>query len=151
MRRLVVEPEREIGTALLDQRNLAGIGNLYKTEALFLHGITPWTTVADVPDLAGLVRRARRLLLANRDRWEQATTGSLRRGEHHWVFERSGLPCRRCGSPVLEAMQGDAGRQRVCYWCPYCQVGPAATPTTPARRRAGSPAGRNRSPARRRS
>jgi endonuclease-8 len=151
LRRLAAAPGREIGTALLDQRNLAGIGNLYKTEALFLQGISPWTTVGAVPDLTRLVRRARRLLMTNRERWEQTTTGNLRRGEQHWVFERSGLPCRRCGTPILEAMQGDAGYQRICYWCPYCQVGPAPTGTTRARRRGGSPAGRSRSPATRRS
>jgi endonuclease-8 len=131
MRRLAERPEREVGPALLDQRNLAGIGNLYKTEALFLSGITPWTAVADVPDLTGLVRRAQRLLMTNRDRWEQTTTGSLRRGEDHWVFERAGRSCRRCGSRILEAMQGDAAYRRVCYWCPRCQAGPAPVPTPP--------------------
>jgi endonuclease VIII len=144
LRRLGVDPSREIGPALLDQRNLAGVGNLYKTEAVFLQGVTPWTTVADVPDLAQLVRRAGRLLLTNRDRLEQTTTGSLRRGQQHWVFERADLPCRRCGTRVLEAMQGDAGFQRICYWCPRCQAGPAPTGARRGRRQAGSPAGRNR-------
>jgi endonuclease-8 len=125
VRRLAAEPNREIGQALLDQRNLAGIGNLYKTEALFLGGLTPWTQVADVPDLHRLVRRARRLLMANRERWEQTTTGCLRRGEDHWVFERGGSPCRRCGTRIRQAMQGDPPYQRVCYWCPTCQRGPA--------------------------
>jgi endonuclease-8 len=125
VRRLVADPAREIGPALLDQRNLAGIGNLYKAEALFLGGITPWTTVGDVPDLTALVRRARRLLMANRERWEQTTTGSLRRGEDHWVFERTNAPCRRCGVRIRQAMQGDPPYQRICYWCPTCQRGPA--------------------------
>src|SRR4051812_18094825 len=66
IRRLRAQPGREIGPALLDQRNLAGIGNLYKTEALFLSGITPWTTVADVAALDDVVRRARRLMTANK-------------------------------------------------------------------------------------
>ncbi len=111
--------------ALLDQRNLAGLGNLYRTEVLFLRGLTPWVRVADVPDLAGLVERGRTLMLANRERWEQSTTGSLRRGEDHWVFERAGKPCRRCGSRVLSAEQGVAPQQRLTYWCPRCQQGPA--------------------------
>jgi endonuclease-8 len=125
LRRLTAVPDREIAPALLDQRNLAGIGNLYKTEALFLSGVTPWTRVSDVPDLAALVRRARRLLMANRERWEQTTTGSLRRGEDHWVFERAGMPCRRCGTRIRDAMQGDPPYQRICYWCQNCQAGPA--------------------------
>jgi endonuclease-8 len=127
--RLTAQPEREIAPALLDQRNLAGIGNLYKTEVLFLSGITPWTRVADVPDVTAVVRRAHRLLQANKDHWQQTTTGSMRRGEDHWVFERAGRPCRRCGTRVREATQAEAGREqyaRVCYWCPHCQSGPAA-------------------------
>jgi endonuclease-8 len=128
LRRLSARCDREIGPALLDQRNLAGIGNLYKTEALFLSGVTPWTTVADIADLAKLVGRARRLMLINRDRWEQSTTGSLRRGESHWVFERAGKPCRRCGMRIAEAMQGEPGFERICYWCPRCQAGPAPDP-----------------------
>lgn len=125
VRRLLLEPEREIGMALLDQRLLAGFGNLYRCEALFLRGLTPWLPVADVPDLPALVVAGRRLLLANRGRWEQTTTGSLRRGEDKWVFERTGKPCRRCGTRVRSAEQGEAPRQRLTYWCPHCQSGPA--------------------------
>lgn len=123
LRRLSARPDEEIGPALLDQRNPAGIGNLYKTEALFLSGVTPWVTVGAVPDLPGLVRRARRLMLANRDRWEQTTTGSTRRGDDHWVFERR--TCRRCGAPVATALQGEPQVERISYWCPNCQSGPA--------------------------
>ena len=133
VRRLAAEPAAEVGLALLDQRNLAGLGNLYRTEVLFLQGLTPWVRVGDVTDLPALVRRARRLLMVNRDRWEQATTGSLRPGEDHWVFERSGRPCRRCGTRIATAEQGRAPRQRLTYWCPRCQLGPAPPPT-PARR-----------------
>jgi endonuclease-8 len=140
-RRLRAEPDREIGLALLDQRNLAGLGNLYRCEVLFLRGLTPWVRVADVPDLPAVVGTSRRLLLANRDRWEQSTTGSLRHGEMHWVFERSGRPCRRCGTRVLSAEQGAAPGARLTYWCPRCQLGPAPPPTrAPARR--DRPAGR---------
>lgn len=125
LRRLRTAPEREIGLALLDQRNLAGLGNLYRTEMLFLVGVTPWTPVADVPDLPALVEKGRRLLLANRGRGEQSTTGSLRHGRTHWVFERSGRPCRRCGTRIATAGQGDPPRARLTYWCPRCQVGRA--------------------------
>jgi endonuclease-8 len=128
LRRLHRRPDRQIGPALLDQSNLAGIGNLYKTEALFLSGLTPWTRVEDVPDLAGAVRRARRLLVANKKHAHQTTTGSVRRGEDHWVFERSGRPCRRCGTPIRSAEQAEPEqpiRARLSYWCPTCQRGPA--------------------------
>jgi endonuclease-8 len=134
VRRLRQRPDREIGEALLDQRNLAGIGNLYKAETLFVMGVTPWTTVGDIPDLQRLVVRAQQLMMVNRDHGYQATTGSLRRGEEHWVYGRANRACRRCGTPVRRAMQGPAAADRVSFWCPRCQAGPAPTPaaTTPA-------------------
>jgi endonuclease-8 len=140
VRRLAADPDREVGLALLDQRNLAGLGNVYRTEVLFLSGITPWTPVSEV-DLPAVVRRAVRLLRANRGHWEQTTTGSTRAGEDHWVFERSGKPCRRCGRPVLMAEQGQAPYQRLTYWCGHCQQGPAPAPMA---RRPQRPLGRTR-------
>jgi endonuclease-8 len=129
VRRLRADADREIGLALLDQRNVAGIGNLYRVEMLFLHGVTPWTRVGDVPDLPALVERGRRLMSANREHPEQSTTGSLRRGETHWVFERSGRACRRCGTRVRSTEQGERPRARLTYWCPHCQRGPAPVGT----------------------
>jgi endonuclease-8 len=140
---LMREPEREVGMALLDQRLVAGLGNLYRTEVLFLRGLTPWVTVADVPELPKLVSTGRRLMMANRDHWEQSTTGNLRGGEHHWVFERSGRPCRRCGTRILSAPQGRAPHERLSYWCPGCQLGPAPPPTAAPPRRE-RPIGRTR-------
>jgi formamidopyrimidine-DNA glycosylase len=140
VRRLRTDPDREIGMALLDQRNLAGLGNLYRIEMLFLRGITPWVAVGDVHDLRGLVELGRRLMLANRDHVEQITTGSRKRGETHWVFERSGRPCRRCGTRIESAEQGDPPYQRLTYWCPHCQLGPAPAPAPVTPR----PAGRTR-------
>lgn len=127
LRRLGADPAREVGAALLDQRNLAGIGNLYKTEVLFLGGVTPWTPVADVPDLPGIVREAHRLMHANKNDWPQITTGGRRRGPAQWVFERAGLPCLHCGTRIRRGTQGPPGRERVCCWCPQCQRGPAPT------------------------
>jgi endonuclease VIII len=120
-RRLRADPTREIGPALLDQRNLAGIGNLYKTEVLFLRGLSPWTPVGAVADLAALVELARRLLDANKLTFAQVTTGDGRRGQEHWVFERAGRPCRRCRTRIERAEQGAAPYQRLSYWCPRCQ------------------------------
>ena len=124
VRRLLLRPDREIAPALLDQRNLAGIGNLYKSEALFLRGVSPFAPVGSVADLPALVTLARRLMLANRDHPEQSTTGDLRPGRSHWVFERAGRPCRRCGAPIRSVEQAEPDRPtegRLVYWCPHCQ------------------------------
>ena len=81
VRRLAAQPEREIAEALLDQRNLAGIGNLYKAEILFILGVWPWTPVEGAGDLRAMADLAYELLNANKGRWLQSTTGSLRPGE----------------------------------------------------------------------
>ncbi|MFG1951356.1 zinc finger domain-containing protein [Micromonospora sp. NPDC048830] len=120
VRRLAAHPRAPIGEALLDQRNLAGVGNLYKCEVLFLRGISPWTPVGAVPDLAGTVALAQRLLAANRGRWAQSTTGSLHRGQTSYVYGRRAQPCRRCGTAIRKEELGD----RVTYWCPVCQPAP---------------------------
>ena len=92
------------------------LGNLYKVEALFLTGLHPWARVADVDDrLEPLVTRARTLMLANRDRPEQSTTGDLRKGFDHWVYGRKGKPCRRCRTPILMGDQGPHLQERVTY------------------------------------
>jgi endonuclease-8 len=125
VRRLLGKPERAIADALLDQRNLAGIGNLYKAETLFLRGVWPWTPVGEVTDLTGMVELAQRLLASNKGRWTQSTTGSLRKGEQQWVFERGGRACRRCGTTIKRWTGGD--HDRITYWCPTCQPDVAAT------------------------
>jgi endonuclease VIII len=117
VRRLAAEPDRTIAEALLDQRNLAGIGNLYKAELLFLRGLWPWRQVSTVDDLPAIVDLAHRMLVANKGRWTQSTTGNLRPGETTWVYGRRDRPCRRCGTLIRQAEQGE----RVTYWCPRCQ------------------------------
>ncbi len=123
VRRLRSRPDREIRLALLDQSVVAGLGNLYTNEACFLRGICPWTPVNDLRDerLEAVVALGRRLLRANRETAAQVTTGDARRGRQHWVFERSGQPCRRCGGSIRSADQGQTPRQRLTYWCPFCQ------------------------------
>ncbi|MGH2703632.1 MAG: Fpg/Nei family DNA glycosylase [Actinomycetota bacterium] len=121
VRRLLLRPERPIGEALLDQRNLAGIGNLYRNEVLFLRGVNPWTPVGAVADLEGLVELARRLLQLNTRHWTQATTGDTK-GERHWVFERQRGACLRCGTAIEVARQGPPPKARLTYWCPSCQA-----------------------------
>jgi endonuclease-8 len=117
VRRIASHPDTTIAEALLDQRNLAGIGNLYKAETLFLRGVWPWTAVRDVPDLRGLVDLAHRLINANKGRSIQSTTGSLRRFETSYVYGRRAQPCRRCGA----AIEKKDLAERVTYWCPRCQ------------------------------
>ncbi|KMS87688.1 DNA-formamidopyrimidine glycosylase family protein [Prauserella rugosa] len=117
------EPTREIAAALLDQRVVAGIGNLYALELCFLLGVTPWTPVSDV-DSARAVSLARKLLRANARRWEQSTTGELTRGRRTWVYERSRVGCFRCGGPVRVATHGTGTDHRPAWFCPRCQQGP---------------------------
>jgi len=118
LRRLQTQPDRPIADALLDQRNLAGIGNLYKAEVLFLRGVSPFRPVGDVRDLRAVVVLAQKLLFANRGRWTQATTGSLRKGQETYVYGRGGAPCRRCGTLIASQTQE---HERITYWCPNCQ------------------------------
>ena len=112
---------RPAHVALLDQRNLAGLGNEYVNELLFVRGILP-TTPANETDTAGLVGTAARMLRANRDRAERTFTGVDRPGRRTWVYRRAGRPCRRCGAPIREgALGADPTAERIVFWCPACQ------------------------------
>jgi endonuclease-8 len=117
VRRLSADPERSAGEAVLDQRNLAGIGNVYKSEVLFLRGIWPSRPVGKIHDVDALVSLGHRMLDANKDRVKRVTTGDPRRGHETWVYGRRGQPCRRCGTRIRWAELGD----RITYWCPSCQ------------------------------
>jgi endonuclease-8 len=121
LRRLRAEPGRTIGEALLDQRNLAGIGTIYRAETLFLRGVSPWRLVGDIEDLRGLVELARRLLDANKDRAGTVTTGNPARGAAVWVYGRAGQRCRRCGTVIRRAELGPPLEERTAVWCPHCQ------------------------------
>ncbi|MBK6010470.1 Fpg/Nei family DNA glycosylase [Streptomyces sp. MBT53] len=141
---LLAEPSRPLGEALLDQRNLAGIGNIYKSELCFLLGATPWLPVGALPAdrAAKLPAIAKRLLEANRDRPVRNTTSHIINGSAHrtaggphtpdlFVYGRAPRPCLRCGTPIRTADQGDGSRERPTYWCPTCQVGPAPGTSPP--------------------
>ncbi|MGW7350540.1 Fpg/Nei family DNA glycosylase [Streptomyces sp. NPDC054784] len=124
LRRLLADPARPVGEALLDQRNLAGVGNVYRSELCFLVRVVPWTPVGELPSPERLVALARRLLEANRTRMARNTTGDRRRGNSLWVYGRRHRPCLRCGTPVRSAETGPAAERRVVYWCPRCQPAP---------------------------
>lgn len=118
--RIAAHPDDAIFVAALDQRNLAGIGNVYANELCFLRGVLPTRPVAEV-DLPPLVDLAERMLRANKDRFERSTTGDLRPGNRTWVYGRKGKPCRRCGTRLLGGELGRVQQERVVTWCPTCQ------------------------------
>jgi endonuclease-8 len=103
--------EREIGDALLDQRLVAGIGNLWRAEALWEVRVSPWRRVDEVADdeLRSTLEAAHRLM---------RTALDGRRPERR-VYRRVGRPCPRCGTPIASKPQGD--NARTAYWCPQCQ------------------------------
>jgi endonuclease VIII len=114
---LMADPERPLAEALLDQRVMAGIGNVYCNELCFVSGRLPTAPVSAVTDPQRLVSRARDMLWANRYRWNRCTTGDTRTGRQLWVYGRAGQSCRRCGTRIN---YDDTG-ERVAYWCPSCQ------------------------------
>ncbi|NYE95835.1 endonuclease-8 [Psychromicrobium silvestre] len=119
IRRLESDPERPVGIALLDQRNLAGIGNIYRNELCFLVRVRPQHPVGAVSDLPRLVDLAKRLLEANKTRPQRNTTGTAGRVSA-WVYGREHQPCLRCGSHIIrEEYEG-----RPIYYCPHCQPAP---------------------------
>lgn len=123
VRRLAAHPEVPVYVALLDQRNLAGIGNVYANEICFLRGVLPTRPVGETRNLPAVVELAERMLHANKDRWTRSTTGDLRPGQTSWVYGRRGLPCRRCGTRLLGGELGRLeGQERVVTWCPRCQT-----------------------------
>lgn len=117
---LARDPQRAISSALLDQRLIAGPGNVYKSEVLFLTGTNPWTAVRDA-EIDRIVGTLARLMEANRSTGSQITTGIAQPGREHWVYGRLRQPCRRCGTPIERAQQDEPGGERVTYWCPSCQ------------------------------
>ena len=107
------DQRRAIGQALLDQRVVAGIGNIWRSESLWHARVSPWTHLAEIDDsdLHAVIRQAATLMSESRDG----------RPPRRDVYRRTGHPCRRCGEPLLSAKQGDAAR--TVYWCPACQRG----------------------------
>jgi len=124
LRRLTADPARLVGELLLDQRVMAGPGNVWKSELCFLRGIDPWMPIGCVSRPERLVALVKELFEANRTIGSQVTTGDRRPGRTHWVYERGGRPCLRCGTPVR--VRGAGEPERVTYWCPACQPAPAA-------------------------
>lgn len=123
VRRITAHPDRALIAALLDQRCVAGFGNLWANELCFLRGHNPWTPVrcVDVEAVVALGARALRhsALVPGA---LQVTTGTRRKGRSHWVAGRAGRPCLRCGTPVsvVAEVRNDPERRRT-WWCRRCQ------------------------------
>jgi endonuclease-8 len=131
LKRLRERGEMEIAEALLDQRAISGIGNVYKSEILFSGGVNPFTRVADLPDAAleKLVAIAATFMRANVIDGSTAaivtytgfrrTTGRANASARLWVYGRGGSPCRRCGTAISRIKHGPYARST--YWCQRCQ------------------------------
>lgn len=131
LRRMKERPAQLMADVLLNQRVMAGIGNVYKSEVLFSCGINPFTSVAALGDdrLTCLIATGRKFLLANVHTslapmttyagHQRNTTGRDNASERLWVYGRVGLPCRRCRTLIRLKKHGDAAR--LTYWCPKCQ------------------------------
>jgi endonuclease-8 len=129
--RILSRDEVEIADVLLDQSAIAGLGNIYKSEVLFVGRVNPFATVRDLAreDVERLVAVAVKLMRANVSeavRGAIVTYGGLRRttgrldpGARLWVYGRAGRPCRRCGTPISRHKQGPYARST--YWCERCQ------------------------------
>jgi endonuclease-8 len=131
VRRLSSRAETAIADALLDQSAIAGIGNVYKSEVLFMGRVSPFATAGELPDatLARLVALAVKYMRANVADSSGAgivtsglrrTTGRADPSARLWVYGREGKPCRRCGTPVRRVRQGPHARST--YWCEVCQT-----------------------------
>ncbi|WP_119695820.1 DNA-formamidopyrimidine glycosylase family protein [Microbacterium halotolerans] len=119
--RLLGKDPRPAHVALLDQRSVAGFGNEYANELLFLRGIDPRTPMTAV-DIAPLVDLGARAIRSNLVLPMRSFTGDARRGRSHWVYNRTGRPCRRCATPIEEiALGAQPDAQRRVFWCPACQ------------------------------
>jgi endonuclease-8 len=122
---------KEVGDVLLDQRTMAGVGNVYKSEVLFLEKVDPFAPVSSIDDEAidRLIETSRRLLVDNtrpgapagRTTTLDPRTGARLAPSRLWVYDRDGRPCHRCGTLLRSAPQG-AELPRTTYWCPSCQA-----------------------------
>ncbi|HEX4131954.1 MAG TPA: DNA-formamidopyrimidine glycosylase family protein [Pirellulales bacterium] len=123
LRRFRASDALPLGEAVMNQRIVCGIGNIYKSETLFLAKANPFATVGEFSDerMIEIVERAQALMSANLDGASRRTRPALS-GPRMWVYGRSGEPCFNCGTTIELRRQGDLGR--TTYWCPQCQGHP---------------------------
>ncbi len=120
VRRIRAQPS-DIATALLEQRALSGVGNVFKCEALFLERVSPWAAAGELDDetVRRLVLRCRALMRRNLSGGPRRTVFSLDPDRRMWVDERTGLPCRVCSTPIEWGWHPDEVRKS--WYCPRCQ------------------------------
>ena len=119
---LMADPDRPLSEALLDQRTMAGVGNVYANELCFVLGRLPSSPVSSVKDPLRVVQRARDMLWLNRSRVNRTTTGNTRSGSDLWIYGRVGRPCRRCNTTIESDRDQVTGTERISFWCPNCQT-----------------------------
>jgi endonuclease-8 len=118
--RLREHPDMTIAEALMLQSIVAGIGNVYKAEVLFIEKVSPFVSVGSLDDttLERLLKRARELMRRNLKGPRRTTFGTFA-GSAHFVYERSGQHCLKCDTKIRMRRQGPL--QRSTYYCPECQ------------------------------
>lgn len=119
LRRLEGASGTPLVQALQDQSLMAGVGNMYANELCFLAGRVPTVPVGEVQRLDRLVHRAHQVLVVNKQRPQQSTTGDLAPGRRTWVYRQK--VCRRCHTRISTGLVGAPGQERATYWCPTCQ------------------------------
>ncbi len=119
--RLQRDPTGPLAGALLDQRNVAGFGNLYAVELPFIVGVSPNQPVGAVGGLEGLVAMGAAVIRTNADRGPQNTTGRKLHTDDHWIYPKRGRPCPLCGARLAGWADGESPWRRVSTWCPACQ------------------------------
>jgi endonuclease VIII len=127
---VLADPTRTVTEALLDQRNVAGMGTIFTAEPLFVHGLHPWTAVGELgqEQVWQVLATARRMLVLSCRTGRTTITGRADvNADDAWVHGRVGLPCKRCGTTVRLASIGRQPQERVMFYCPTCQGGRAPT------------------------
>ncbi|HEX3090780.1 MAG TPA: DNA-formamidopyrimidine glycosylase family protein [Ilumatobacteraceae bacterium] len=119
--RLQHDPVVALATALLDQRNVAGFGNVYAIEVPFVAGVSPNQPIGTIDGLEHLVGLGTALIRTNADRGPQNTTGRRLNTADHWIYGRRGRPCPICGTTLDGFDERDSPWRRVSVWCPSCQ------------------------------
>ncbi|HQZ33386.1 MAG TPA: DNA-formamidopyrimidine glycosylase family protein [Ilumatobacteraceae bacterium] len=119
--RMLREPDAPLAAALLDQRNVAGFGNLYAVELPFIVGVSPNQPVGTVSGLETLIGIGAAMIRVNARRGPQNTTGRKLHTDDHWIYPKRGRPCPVCGTRLDGWTEGYSPWGRVATWCPQCQ------------------------------
>jgi formamidopyrimidine-DNA glycosylase len=120
--RMLLQPDEPLAGALLDQRNVAGFGNVYAVEVPFIVGVAPEQPVGTIDGLDVLLGVGTAVIRTNAERGPQNTTGKRLHAADHWIYARRGRPCPLCGSALDGRDERESAWGRVTVWCPSCQA-----------------------------